>query len=86
MRQSILTALHDSFGPQKIDIILKHNAFFGLIKDRIIDEIEILRSEGFLESFPDANDYVRLTDKGKRQVEFQEAFADRFIWGPKALR
>lgn len=86
LRQAILIAVNDAFGPINFERACRHSELYGIDTAMILDQWRILVKAGYLEPL-DGSDgkYVRLSAKGAAQVSFVPGKADVFIHGVKAL-
>ncbi len=85
IRQGILIALRDSYGPASCERIQRHNELFGVSENSLSREFKALLKEGYFEAVPFARGYYRLTEKGAMECDFHPGGADPFIWGPRSL-
>lgn len=85
IRQGILIALRDSYGPATSERIQAHNELFGVSENSLSREFRALLKEGYFEAVPFARGYFRLTEKGAAETDFHPGRADPFIWGAKSL-
>lgn len=85
IRQGILIAVRDAYGPATCERIQRHNELFGVSENSLSREFKQLLKEGYIEAVPFAKGYFRLTDRGAMETDFHPGQADPFVWGPRAL-
>ena len=82
LRQAILIAVRDAYGPTTLERALRHSELFGAE----LREWRELEKHGYLEPLPGSSGkYLRLTEKGATQAEYRPGAADPFIHGVKAM-
>ena len=86
LRQAILIAMRDSYGPTTLERALRHSELFGAEPEAVLREWRELEKHGYLEPLPGSSGkYLRLTEKGATQAEYRPGAADPFIHGVKAM-
>ena len=86
LRQAILIAVRDAYGPTTLERALRHSELFGAEPEAVLREWRELEKHGYLEPLPGSSGkYLRLTEKGATQAEYRPGAADPFIHGVKAM-